>query len=305
MGENPAILLTLSDYTKHFYELNEPFLEAHYPGLQKRIFLQKLVDYCLINQIVVSTPETRFYGLAKSSPLKDFFDQVLQGRPFEYILGRANFYRSEFFVNELVLIPRSETEILVEYAVGYLKSIASSQGPPLKVGEIGTGSGAIILSLLRECPFAIEAIATDICPGALSVAQRNLFNLEYTHPVKSNIRLLQGDRLAPFTQPQHLIVSNPPYIKYDRDRATVHEQVHQFEPHIALYLEDADYGKWYKDLFMGLPEALVSGGLFIMEGHEDHLDDLATLASQCHLKVKELVKDYTQRTRFLVLQNER
>lgn len=305
MGVNPTKILTLSDYTTQFYEQNEAFLLSNYPGLQKRIFLQKLVDYCLLNQIVISAPETRFYGFAKSAPLKKFFEQVLQGRPFEYILGRASFYRSEFFVNEKVLIPRSETEILVEYAVKHLKSLSLSCSVPLKVGDMGTGSGAIILSLVRECSFAIEATATDICPEALKVARRNLFNFQYTHPEQSNIKIYQGDRLTPFTEPQHMIVSNPPYIKAKRDLSTVHEQVHQFEPHLALYLEDSDYGQWYKDLFLGLPNVLVPDGLFIMEGHEDHLEDLANLARECGLNVKELVKDYTQRTRFLVLQNKR
>lgn len=304
MSEASKKILSFTDFIQQFFHQHQEFLTANYPGINQRIFLQKVLEFSRLQQIEISSPDQRFYAIATMTPFKEFFAQVLTGVPFEYLVGKSFFYRSEFSVTNDVLIPRSETEILVELAVNESKKIYAQHQRPLEIADIGTGSGAIILSLLRECPFSIKATAVDICPKALAVAKRNDFALKYTYPDASSIEFKLGDRLAPVSSPQDLIVSNPPYIKRERDKETVHDQVDQHEPHLALYLDDEDYGQWYKELFDQVKVGLKKDGVFIMEGHEDHLQELSLLAQSCSLEVLEIKKDYTQRDRFLVLKNK-
>lgn len=101
--------------------------------------------------------------------------------------------------------------------------------------------------------------------------------------------------------PFDLIVSNPPYIKKDADLKEVHPQVALFEPHLALFLEDATYDEWFKDFFESIFKNLSDNGVSLIEGHENHLEDLATLAKTIGFKEAVVIQDYTQRNRFLKL----
>lgn len=130
-------------------------------------------------------------------------ERRLSGEPTAYITGRREFYGLEFYVNPHTLIPRPESELLVETAL----RLAQSQ-PISTIADIGTGCGAIALSLALELPRA-RIYATDISPAALEVA---LVNCQ-RHGVADRIRLIQGDMLEPVPEPIDLIVANLPYVK--------------------------------------------------------------------------------------------
>ncbi|MBL7664950.1 MAG: peptide chain release factor N(5)-glutamine methyltransferase [Bacteriovoracaceae bacterium] len=254
---------------KFFFKKHEKHLADSYPGITLERLLQETSDWKEDWKIIEA--------------------QLLKAIPLQYISQKAYFYKSVFFVNENVLIPRSETEILVETVAKHVKKKAAM------ILDLGTGSGAIILSLKKECP-QIVAWASDIDPKALAVAKLNGTELAL------DVQWVQADRFDYAFPKMDVIVTNPPYIMQKRDLATVHAQVAKYEPHTALFLSDETYDKWYLELFQGALKLLNPNGLFFMEGHEDHLPRLKQLAESLGAANVLLIKDYTQRFRFLTFE---
>lgn len=247
-----------------FYKENEDFLKENYPGIKLMRLIQEIEECSHLS-------------------LDEFKNKLLQGIPLEYISNTAHFYRSSFYVDKRVLIPRSETEILVEDSINYIKENNLNT-----VFEIGTGSGCIAISIAMECD--LEISASDISKDAIEVAQKNAKNHECEIKFECIDLIGQGK--------YDLIVSNPPYIKKDKDKDGVHYQTHKFEPHIALYLEDEKFENWFEQLFYKVSNSLSSKGAFFMEGHEDSLKELKKIA-QKYFKKNIIKKDYTHRDRFL------
>ena len=150
-----------------------------------------------------------------------------QGEPIAYILGQQEFFGLDFFVDERVLIPRPETELLVEEAVAWLQTRAPDC-KRLLVADVGTGSGAIAVSLAVECP-RLTLYATDTSAGALEVAAQNVKR----HGVSERVWLLKGDLLAPLPEPVHLIAANLPYVS-EAELAQLPPHITRFEPRLAL-----------------------------------------------------------------------
>lgn len=160
------------------------------------------------------------------------------GKPLVYILGEAEFYGRPFYVNENVLVPRSETEQLVNIALEFISRVPSpAADDQCTIADIGTGSGCIAVTLALELPNT-HIIATDISPAALAVARRNAKR----HGVLDQIEFLEGNMLEPFdfarSKPYiDLIVSNPPYVpSAEVAHAAAAFDTHglTFEPQIAL-----------------------------------------------------------------------
>ncbi|PIK14972.1 HemK/PrmC family methyltransferase [Halobacteriovorax sp. JY17] len=292
--------INLGTYLEKFFSEREIRLSELYPGLSINRLKDELKQYARQRKVNVDDLFSLRYIPSNTNPITYFFDSLIKGYPLEYIRGRAHFYKSEFDVSETVLIPRSETEILVETAASFLRDWMKMSDERLKVLDIGTGSGAIIISLLQEMPRPLEAYATDISKDALEVTRRNYFNLRYTIPRESSLRLVHTDRMSDLSEENfHLIVSNPPYIKKREDRDFVHNQVDTYEPHLALYLEDDEYDEWFRTLFKQVLHSLYEEGIFIMEGHEDHLEELANVCSMIGFSSVKVLKDYTNRNRFI------
>ncbi|MFC6274851.1 peptide chain release factor N(5)-glutamine methyltransferase [Levilactobacillus tangyuanensis] len=178
-------------------------------------------------------------------------DRVLAGEPAQYVLGHAPFYGREFQVTAATLIPRQETEELVEWV------LTDCPQEPLKLADIGTGSGAIALSLKLERP-DWQVTATDISAAAVAVARQN------AEALNAAVRFEVGDLLAPLAgQRFDTIVSNPPYID-QAERPVMDESVKRFEPDQALYA--ADHGlAFYQRFAAALPAFLTPKGCFFAE----------------------------------------
>lgn len=220
-----------------------------------------------------------------------------RGVPFQYINKNAYFYKSEFYVDERVLIPRSETEILVEKAVEEIKKLPQDE---VVIYEVGVGPGPIGLSVLQEITDKkIHFIGTDISDDALDVFRINHFKLSYKIPSQHIIEVQKTDRLNGLQRKADVILSNPPYIKKVADRSLVHQQVLQYEPEVALFLEDDPYLDWFREFFNQVESLINKNGYFIMEGHENHLADLESLGQQIFSGPPMIQKDYTNRNRFL------
>lgn len=288
------------EYLNFFYKEHENDLCRSYPGLGFPRFKRELEAFCLEHQAESERALEGRYIPNRKGPVQYFLAQVLEGIPLEYIRGRAYFYRSEFKVTPAVLIPRNETEIIVELIVTEAREVIKSIDEKLKICDVGTGAGVILLSILQELSYPTDGIGTDISPPALEVAKRNYYEHRYQIFKFSDARFIETDRLSDLEEKFHFIVSNPPYIKTREDRSLVHPQVDQYEPAIALYIVDEEYDQWFRDFFIQVKNSLLNEGVFMMEGHEDHLKDLATIASHVGLNHVRIVKDYNDRDRFLI-----
>jgi release factor glutamine methyltransferase len=218
--------------------------------------------------------------------------------PLQYITGVREFWSLEFRVTPDVLIPRPETEILVETVLQLL-----SQTPSLKpqassrLLDIGTGSGCIAITLAKELPQA-ELWAVDISPAALAVARENA----QRHGVEDRIRFLQGDVFAPLSNAALLfdvIVSNPPYIARP-EFTMLQPEVSAWEPRAALDggIDGLDF---YRRLVKEGQSYLRSGGWLVLElGAGQFLDVQRLIQAQRNLTVETSVRDYAGHERVIV-----
>ena len=287
---------TLKSFTKKFFHHRRTFLHQKYPGISYPRLTRELEDFGEdLNGIHLPN--------ISHSRTNIFFDSLLKGVPLEYITNKCYFFRSYFEIREGVFIPRKETEILVEEAVRELEFMSPKKSDePIKILDVGTGCGNIILSILQEYDGPLDAIGVDISKKALELSKRNAFCLQNTFSNNKTVRFFPSDRISQISQQFSLIVSNPPYIKQQSDQSDVHPQVNKWEPPRALYLEDNSYTKWFEEFFNQVKSSLIEGGVFLMEGHEKHLQKLKILAADMDgfssIRIKN---DYTTRNRFLIL----
>lgn len=177
--------------------------------------------------------------------------------PLAYIVGQREFFGLSFYVDPRVLVPRPETELLVELALQEIDSIASS-GHTVEVADIGTGSGAIAISIAKHSA-RCHIYATDISRDALDVAQQNA----RAHGVSERITFLQGDLLAPLPTPVHVVVANLPYVP-DELYPSLSLEVRWHEPAVALR-GGRDGLEMVRRLLSGGRRCLRAGGVIIAE----------------------------------------
>ena len=151
------------------------------------------------------------------------------GEPVAYLVGHQEFYGHDFLVDSRVLIPRPETELLVDAALEAVRMRLAAGQMPI-VADIGTGSGIIPITLALEEPRLATLYAVDISPDALAVARLN----SQRHGVEQRLRFLQGDLLAPLPEPVAVLTANLPYVGTD-EMELLAPDVREFEPHLALF----------------------------------------------------------------------
>jgi release factor glutamine methyltransferase len=205
--------------------------------------------------------------ILEEASISRYFELVEQraaGTPTQHLTGRQEFWGLEFEVTPDVLIPRPETEHVVEVALERLGPVppgGAPRGQGLQVADVGTGSGCLAVALARELP-AAEIVATDVSEAALAVAKRNA----QRHGVLPRVRFVQGDLLGPLLEASrrfNLIVSNPPYVAR-HDAATLAREVGEHEPAQALF--GGDHGAELYGALIGQAEALlVPGGALVLE----------------------------------------
>ena len=248
--------------------------------------------------------------------IKTFFGYLHRrgkGEPVQYILGGVEFYGLPIQVNPNVLIPRPETEILVDHVLHFLKERDRtgmavpppqddlffsdlSEVRPLVVADIGVGSGAITLAIVHEQPAAI-VYATDCSPEALETARMNAGALHLT----DKIRFLEGQwlgplRMAGLAKTCDLIVSNPPYIRSSALGGLATE-IRDHEPHLALD-GSADGLESYRAIVTQSPEFLCSGGMLALEIGSDQANDVRSLLEENpSFHDIRVTQDYSRRDR--------
>jgi release factor glutamine methyltransferase len=211
--------------------------------------------------------------------------------PVAYILGHKEFYRLSMAVTADTLIPRPETEHLVDEAVRLAKEMAEG---PVKAADIGCGSGAISVALAKTLPQA-EIKAVDVSAPALAVAKANA----KTHQVDDRIEFFQGHLMEPLAGGRfHLICANLPYIP-DAFMATLPPDVAAFEPRLALS-GGPDGLALIAPLIAAAPAFLEKGGRLVLELWPDSFAQASSLAAQAGLEPLEPVLDHSAKNRILV-----
>jgi release factor glutamine methyltransferase len=194
--------------------------------------------------------------------LRELVEHRASGVPMQYLTGHQEFYGLDFEVTPDVLIPRPETELLVETALGFI----GEAGKPALVCDVGTGSGCIPIALLHERP-TMQAVGLDISANALRVAARNATR----HSVRKRLTLIASDCFAALDSRARftIIVSNPPYIAEDA-LAGLQSEVRDHEPRVAL-TPGGDGLSIIRRLVTDAPRFLERGGHLLLEiGFDQH-----------------------------------
>ncbi len=196
--------------------------------------------------------------------LREFVERRATGEPLQYITGHQEFFNLDFEVTPDVLIPRPETELLVERALALLNQMREA---PARICDVGTGSGCISISLLHEVP-NLRALALDVSTPALCVAARNASR----HEVRARLALLASNNFTALDETRarfDMIVSNPPYIA-ESELPALQREVREHEPHAAL-TPGADGLSFIKLLLAESPRFLRAHGHLLFEiGYDRH-----------------------------------
>lgn len=208
---------------------------------------------------------------------RDMLSRRLKHEPLDKILGKKEFYKFTFKVNKDVLSPRPDTEILVESALALI-----DKAKPCRILDLGTGSGCIILSLLKECPHA-KGVGLDISDKALNVAKENARVLEVSNRVEFvnaswNDRDFAGEMFD-------IIVSNPPYIS-KADIKSLSSEVKDYDPFVALSGGE-DGLACYREIANLAPKLLKKDGCILLEsgyGQDENIKEIFIKAGLSHIK---------------------
>ncbi len=228
--------------------------------------------------------------------LREMVRRRLSGEPLQYVMQCWSFRHLDVLIDPRVLIPRPETELVVQVALDSVRSTAQKIDSKMRIVDLGTGSGVIGLALASELPIAsAEVWLTDISNDALDVARANLAGLGL---VDGDVHIAQGDWFSALPSELKnsfdLIISNPPYIAvYD---ASVESVVRDYEPHLALYA-GTDGMDAHRQIISQAGEWLVADGLLVLEiGHEQGLE-IRNLLEENGFDSIEIRQDYSQRDR--------
>jgi release factor glutamine methyltransferase len=232
--------------------------------------------------------------------------QLLECKPVQYVVGEVWFYKMKLFVNEHVLIPRPETEELVEWVVEDVRStmydvrskkninIQHPTSDIVHIIDVGTGSGCIAIALKKELPDA-EIFAIDVSDEALKVAKQNALDQN------ASINFLQLDFLNEEVWPSlpsfNIIISNPPYIP-ENEKRKLDKNVVDHEPHLALFVADNDPFIFYKKIAAFADKHLNKAGKIFVEVHEDFSVEIQKIFAEKNFTT-EIKKDIYGRERMI------
>ena len=254
-----------------------------------RMVMQEVLNYSTVDTVLRAQNDAPGFFDDK---LENIITRLERDEPIQYILGVATFHGHRFAVTPDTLIPRPETEQLVDMIVDQ-----NGDRGDLRVLDVGTGSGCIAISLARALKFA-HVTAIDVSDGALRVAQEN------ARALKARVDFVQADVLAmaPW-QPQSLdiVVSNPPYV-CQSERAQMQANVLDYEPATALFVPDDDPLRFYRAIARQAAVALAPGGRLYLEVNRRFAADVAALLTRQDLAEASVHRDAFGNDRFVTAQ---
>ena len=281
--------MLLKQYKTHFFNSlkniqDEQEIESFFFILTEYLHNLKRVDVALNPNFELSEDDVEKWNAILAD--------LQQEKPIQYITGEAWFYGLRFEVNENTLIPRSETEELVEWILN--SSIAQAPSP-ITILDIGTGTGCIPISIKVNLPQA-NVSAIDVSEKALEVAKRNAqSNKVEINFIQANILEVEDLSQLPSSiihhpSPYNIIVSNPPYVR-NLEKEEIKKNVLDYEPHLALFVEDTDALLFYRKIAQLALKNLAPNGLLFFEINQYLGKETVELLENLGFKNIELKKD--------------
>lgn len=259
--------MTLNDYKNLFeQQLNGLYDEEERKALLA-VVMDEVLNYSRADMVLKKDEELL---PEVQTRLTEVVTQLQKEIPVQYIFEKAYFYGYEFKVSPATLIPRRETEELVEWI---LEAMNRQPQKKWKVLDIGTGSGCIPITIKKEFSLA-EVSAIDISPEALSIAEENAHNLNV------KIRFIQQNILEAKTLDKYdIIISNPPYVRH-LEKAEMKNNVLRHEPHLALFVKNEDPLIFYRKIMQLAKESLTENGVLFFEINQYLGNEMTELVSE-------------------------
>jgi len=251
------------------------------PRLSAEILLSHLLN---IKRLDLYLQFERILTPRELEQYRHFIQRRVKYEPVQYITGQQDFMGLTFKVTSDTLIPRPETELLVESTLKHLETLQTNN---LRVLDVGTGCGAIAISLAHFCK-PCHVTALDASEKALQVARENaetlgFQNIEFIHADSNSLNPTESEKY-------HLVVSNPPYIS-EKEYQRLHPQVKDFEPREAL-LAGSDGTEFYQHFIAVLPQILYSRGTVFFEMGYDQLEKVSEILHHYQFTRIEFISDY-------------
>lgn len=280
--------MTISAFKQHFITSVSDFYTESESSFLYSIFIEKIVGLDSFQQRTFSDQELL---IDHEKQLLEVIAALQTNMPYQHILGETDFYGMTFFVDENVLIPRPETEELLEIATREIRTLAT-QTSELKILDIGTGSGIIPLVLKKHFPEAVVS-SIDFSEKALETARKNAafheLDIHFIHHDYLNMEL---------SETYDVIISNPPYIGIEEE-SEIADSVKEFEPMMALFSPTADALIFYRKIAEDSKKHLNKNGLLFLEINQKLGPETLELYKDVFSKV-DLVKDLSGNDRFIV-----
>ena len=278
--------MLIKDYRTYFIETLLPIYDQgeiesfFYLILEDKHHLKR-VDLALQPNLNFSSTEIEVWNI--------ILEKLQKQIPVQYILGETSFYGLDFIVNENVLIPRPETEELVEWIIENQKLEVRSE--QFKILDIGTGSGCIAISLANNIQNA-QVFAIDVSDKALATAKKNatINEVNVTFIQKNILNVVSLSAVKGLEQQFDIIVSNPPYVR-NLEKAEINKNVLENEPHLALFVEDGDALIFYRKIAALAQKNLVENGQLYFEINQYLGKEMVLLLKEMNFKDIELKKD--------------
>lgn len=280
--------MRIKQYRTQFIKELSPFYDAYeaesffYLILENKHKLRQ-IDLALNHELTFSDADLAIWG--------GFLNELKKEVPIQYLLGKTNFYGLDFEVNENVLIPRPETEELVEWVINENKKEEKSK--KIKVLDIGTGSGCIAISLAKNLPNA-EVYGIDVSKKAIETAKKNAIN-NNVDVTFMYLDILDTDVL---TCTFDIIVSNPPYVR-NLEKEEIKKNVLDYEPHLALFVDDNDALVFYRKIAALAKSGLKENGQLYFEINQYLGKEMTDLLKKMDFKNIELRKDIYDNDRMI------
>jgi len=291
MSQEIWTVLKLIQWTTDYFKKNK----IENPRLNVEYMIGKVTG---LDRVELYLNFDKILSAAELAEFKDLIKKRINGEPLQYLLGETSFYGYPIKVNPQVLIPRPETELLVETIVEDLQKVN-----PGVIADLGTGSGCIAIALAKELPLW-RIIATDISDEALVVAKDNAIN----NDVSDRLQFYQQDmkqQLLPESQRADVIVSNPPYVTADEFQ-TLPKEIKEYEPEIALH--DGGNGlSFYRKILANATNFFANseGRIYFELGYQSAGNGVDKLANDSGYTDIEIIQDYSGINRIMKAKYEK
>ncbi|RYJ40589.1 Release factor glutamine methyltransferase [Flavobacterium anhuiense] len=280
--------MKIKQYRTQFIKELSPFYDAYeaesffYLILEDKHKLRQ-IDLALNHELVFEENDFMIWD--------ELLKQLKKEVPIQYLLGKTNFYGLDFEVNENVLIPRPETEELVEWIIN--ENVSPDKNKKIRILDIGTGTGCIAISLAKNLPNA-EVFGVDVSKKAIETAKRNAVR----NDADVTFMFLDILETEEFTCQFDIIVSNPPYVR-NLEKIEIKKNVLDYEPHLALFVEDNDPLIFYRKIASLAQNGLLKNGKLYFEINQYLGKEMIDLLESMSFENVELRKDIYDNDRMI------